>query len=54
MRPSRFSQCALLITINPPPQDLRGKKLSQFRNFHYLTKSDKTPFILTLTSCENF
>jgi hypothetical protein len=36
MHPSRFSQCGLLAIIHPLPQDLKGIKLSQLRNFHYL------------------
>ena len=43
MRPSRFSQCLLLTTIHPPPQDLRGIKLSQLRNSHYLKNLNKPP-----------
>ena len=45
MRPSCFSQCGLVTTIHPPPQDLRGKKLPQFRNFQYLKIGTKPPYI---------
>ena len=40
---SRFCHCALLITIHPPPQYLRGIKLSQLRNSHNVTNLNKTP-----------
>jgi len=45
MCPSRSCQCALLTTIHPPLQDLRGIKLSQFRNFHYLKIGTKPLYI---------
>jgi hypothetical protein len=61
MNTKQKKQSVLAVSLNVdsgllsilPLQDLRGIKLSQLRNSHYVKKSEQNTFISTLTSCDN-